>query len=330
MSDRETNGGDAARGEAGGAGAGRAEAGRAGVGGAGAGGVGAGRAEVGRAEVGGVGAGRGEADGVETGSVEAGRSEAGVVETDSVAEANKDWLDLFVIELRLLDVGGTAIGDALASAREFLADSGQSADEAFGAPRQYAQALGLPAEPKAKADGKWVHLGAGLGLIGLLLITQSIVPLARGEYVEFGPAVLLISGGSLVVVTILPLLLPPLLRFLADVRRWKLVVAGVLGGIAGGVVPFLLSLWPGSRPLFSVPALPLVIVSAVLLLAPPLWNQFRHSLAEDPIIDPVIKPPDAGPDPLWARSLVWGINWMAVFGAVVICVVVLWVDTAAP
>lgn len=38
---------------------------------------------------------------------------------------NAAWLDSLAIELRLIDVSGVSIGDAVASAREFLADSGE-------------------------------------------------------------------------------------------------------------------------------------------------------------------------------------------------------------
>ena len=53
----------------------------------------------------------------------------------------KKWLDELAMELRLKDFSGAAIGDALASVEEFLADSGQSPVEAFGAPRNYAEEL---------------------------------------------------------------------------------------------------------------------------------------------------------------------------------------------
>ncbi|WP_090711395.1 hypothetical protein [Mycetocola miduiensis] len=57
--------------------------------------------------------------------------------------ANKAWLDDLVLELRLADVSGADIGDAVATAEEFLADSNETATDAFGPARDYARSLNL-------------------------------------------------------------------------------------------------------------------------------------------------------------------------------------------
>lgn len=46
------------------------------------------------------------------------------------------WIEYFTVELRLRRVSGPAIGDAVASVRELLADSGEGAEEAFGPARE--------------------------------------------------------------------------------------------------------------------------------------------------------------------------------------------------
>ena len=56
---------------------------------------------------------------------------------------DKKWFDELVLELRLRQVHGRAIGDTVASAHELLADTGQRAEEAFGPARVYAAALEL-------------------------------------------------------------------------------------------------------------------------------------------------------------------------------------------
>lgn len=86
------------------------------------------------------------------------------------------WFDEFTIELRLLAVPGSDIGDALASAREFLADAGTSAQECFGSPRSYAAELRLSTIPQPAVNG--VGLRAGLGLLGLIGFMVSALPLA--------------------------------------------------------------------------------------------------------------------------------------------------------
>ena len=60
------------------------------------------------------------------------------------------WFDEFTIELRLLGVRGDAIGDALASAREFLADSGTSALECFGSPKRYSASRSSANRPRPR------------------------------------------------------------------------------------------------------------------------------------------------------------------------------------
>lgn len=57
---------------------------------------------------------------------------------------DKTWIDLFIVELRMRRVPGPVIGDAVASVRELLADSGQNAEDAFGSVREYAASLDLP------------------------------------------------------------------------------------------------------------------------------------------------------------------------------------------
>lgn len=49
---------------------------------------------------------------------------------------DKQWLDEMIIELRLRNVRGPAIGDAVAAVETHCAESGESATEAFGHPRE--------------------------------------------------------------------------------------------------------------------------------------------------------------------------------------------------
>ena len=47
---------------------------------------------------------------------------------------DKKWFDQLVMELRLRQVHGSAIGDTIASTRELLGDTGQRAEERSGQP----------------------------------------------------------------------------------------------------------------------------------------------------------------------------------------------------
>jgi hypothetical protein len=53
----------------------------------------------------------------------------------------RPWRDEFVITLRLRGATGAAIGDALAHVESFCAESGESAEAAFGRTSEYARSL---------------------------------------------------------------------------------------------------------------------------------------------------------------------------------------------
>lgn len=219
------------------------------------------------------------------------------------------WFDEFTIELRLLAVPGIDIGDALASAREFLADSGTSAEECFGSPRNYAAELGLATMPQRAVNG--VGLRAGLGVLGLIGFTVSALPLVQGEAVRVD----LPTITMFVIVIVGAVLMPTFLRSLARVRprAWMFVVA-VLLGLA---LPIGLNLAIDSAAtLFTVPALAVVIISALLVLVPAIWSQARHSLRDDPIIDPGVTP--ASRPSLATRLFLGLVTWSMVMASIVI------------
>ncbi len=90
------------------------------------------------------------------------------------------WTDEFVVRLRLRDVPGDRIGDALAEVDAHCADSGEGALEAFGDPVEYADSLDLPSEPDEPGVRRTLA-GSGLQIIGLLLAPQAVGALATGE-----------------------------------------------------------------------------------------------------------------------------------------------------
>lgn len=117
---------------------------------------------------------------------------------------DKTWIDLFILELRLRRVPGAAIGDAVASVRELLADSGQSAEDAFGPAREYAASLDLPTmNPKQQAL-KTVLLPV-LGLFAFLVFALASTAWFAGNAV-------LLSVPQALVLSI-PLLLTVLFSF---------------------------------------------------------------------------------------------------------------------
>ena len=225
---------------------------------------------------------------------------------------NAAWLEKFTIELRLLDVSGGDIGDAVASAREFLTDAGTRAEESFGDAQRYAAELDLPALPRSKNSHVEVLVTSGIGVIGLVVLGQAVFPLAGGND-DLGVKVwMLVSLVAMVILlALVPRIVPVLMRARSRSRVWMILLGIVLGGIG----PVVLSVWQGQGVLFTVPALPIAIGAGILLLAPAIWNQVHHTLRDDPIIEPGTDS-DQRPS-LGTRLFLGATNWILVFyGAV--------------
>lgn len=110
------------------------------------------------------------------------------------------WIDLFIIELRLRRVPGSAIGDAVASVRELLTDSGQSAEEAFGSAREYATSLELPVMNARQQALKTVFLPV-LSLFAFLVLALASTAWFNDEVVLVSvPQALLLAVPVLLVV----------------------------------------------------------------------------------------------------------------------------------
>lgn len=202
---------------------------------------------------------------------------------------SRRWADELTLELRARDVPGKEIGDALAHVESFCADSGQSAEEAFGAPREYAS--GLWPERPADAPTGW---RPGVGQVTVLvlqvasfgLLTQGVPALVRGEEVA-------VTADAFVIALVAVALLTLLLHRLDDVLRW-VMRAGILRVTGAAMVPTVLMAgaglgvrWLAPDTLWLVPAGPAVAVPVVLLLAPAVHATVRPTAdGVDPLVGP--------------------------------------------
>lgn len=87
----------------------------------------------------------------------------------SSPQTTESWIKDFILTLRLRDVRGDAIGDAVAVVRTHVADSGQDALTTFGDPRAYAEDLELPTVQGAT----WSSVGVmapALSLVAVLVL----------------------------------------------------------------------------------------------------------------------------------------------------------------
>lgn len=217
--------------------------------------------------------------------------------------SDKKWFDQLVMELRLRQVHGSAIGDTVASAKELLSDTGQQAEEAFGPARDYAAALELPAAPKHDWVRKalWPSL---LGLLAFLLFNQAVVSSTRSELLLVSPAQLALLATPVVLVAFLPLYLDTIVR-----RIWVCIAITAVCALAG-VMSGVATPTDQAEAWLALDPLPWLIGSALVMVALSVRNTIRSSSTTD---DDDITDPSSGAvssTGTGARVIVQVTNWM--------------------
>ncbi|WP_313566363.1 hypothetical protein [Mobilicoccus sp.] len=192
---------------------------------------------------------------------------------------HKRWFDDMVLELRLRDIDGAAIGDAVAAARAHCEDSGETPTQAFGDPREYARSL--PFGEGRQVDtpaGEWARVLAPVaaGLIGFSLMTGAVPAVVQGRDVDvvwggLASAAVLIGATLLAMRHLRALLEKPV--------RGLLLVGGLFV-----VLVLLPVLW--STPALAMSPLAAAITGAVALGLSVVLGRRARDLA-DPVVDPV-------------------------------------------
>ena len=216
---------------------------------------------------------------------------------------DKKWFDEFIVELRLRDVLGQSIGDAVASARELLADTGQSAMETFGPARYYAASLELPRESGKSWSSRrlWPSV---LSLIAFVLYSQAVTAWIQNEAVLISPAQLALLGAPAVLVALLPLYLHMMVR-----RLWLVVPLVFIGGAFGYLATAATPATPAEAWLALDP-LPWLLGSALTMILLSLWSTvqtLRRGTIDD-ITEPMTALPTGNPRGM--RTFVMLTNWL--------------------
>lgn len=196
---------------------------------------------------------------------------------------DKAWADDFIIRLRMRDVPGDRIGDALAEVDAHCADSGEGAPDAFGDAEDYADSLDLPELPD-ESGVRSTLLGSGLQLVGIVLAPQAFGAIAAGEH-------LVISAGGLATLAVTVAILAAFARWHDQVlggliaRPWPWSAAfGLLA--TASFLPLLL--W--KHPVADVAPWAGVLVS-VALLAAGVIVQAKALGPADPVVLPGVEAP---------------------------------------
>lgn len=192
------------------------------------------------------------------------------------------WENDFIVELRLRDVDGRSIGDALAQVRSHSGESGQSMHEAFGDPAAYARSLDLPTAPSS--DTGIVAARSVLGLIAMFLTLWGFMAWLDGEgfTLTVGRVVMLLLLTGAV------LLIARGIGFIVHHPWWASALMGAT--VASIVVAEVLL----PHPLVDLPSLAVATVGAAGLLATSVWEQLSSASDDDPVINPVTGRGDEG------------------------------------
>lgn len=192
---------------------------------------------------------------------------------------NDQWYEDLVLELRLRDIRGEAIGDAVAAARSHCDDSGETPVAAFGDAREYGRSLEFSRSDVVETSlPEWGRVLAPVaaGLVGFSLVTSTVTAVLKGEAVNVAWG----AAASALVLALVVLFVLRYLRLLLDRP-----VAGILViGSAWAVMVMLPILW--STPAFSVPALVAALVGLAFLAGSVVLGRRVGDLS-DPVVDPM-------------------------------------------
>lgn len=206
---------------------------------------------------------------------------------DLAPSVDRAWADEFVLEQRLLDVPGDRIGDALVTVESHVAESGETAQDAFGDPRSYARELaashGAAPGPVGPTTATW----AVLGLVGMVLTGWGF-----SAWLEEAPADVSVGalvGGAFVLTSLGALLLAPgvVLRALLS-RLW---VGAVLMAVPVMAMVVAMVLLPATA--FQAPALPVLALGLLLVAVASVLGWFDSDQA-DLVLAPGEQPSGGG------------------------------------
>lgn len=221
------------------------------------------------------------------------------------------WIDVFIIELRLRRVPGAVIGDAVASVREFLRDSGESAEGAFGSAREYAASLELPVE-NPRLHALQIGFLPVSGFLGLMAFTLASSAWFTGNLllVSVPQALLLAVPVILTVMLAFPFCMRAVIRH-PWIAGALVVVAGVLTALSALLAPST-----AAEAWLVISPLPLVIDTTVVLVILSIVGTIVtiRSKDGDAIIEPLPGPESARPR-RGMRGFLILVNWIFPIGA---------------
>lgn len=191
---------------------------------------------------------------------------------------DEEWVEEFVMALRMREVPGPRIGDLVAEVRSHCAESGESAEEAFGLPRAYAASRIAELRVQRTSAMGWVRSLSPtiLGLAGLYLALPAAPALRTHEPVQ-------IPWSFFAALVLLALVAAVLVRFGERlVARRGAFIAGAMVAFAALVA--LPIVW--TRVAINLSPVAAATTAAVLLVASVVGGYTWGRVHADPAIDP--------------------------------------------
>lgn len=219
---------------------------------------------------------------------------------------DKRWRDDFIIAMRMQDATGEQIGDALATVDAHCAESGESAEGAFGDPTDYATTLVLEPASGSRLGSSFV-VGALMGLLGLLVVPRAVDDWVAGT--QFA-----VTLGDMVALAVVLGLTSTVMALPRRVLPWLARARYSLVGLLGAALMALLVL----AMLFLTDVVAeldwrLALAVGMGLLVASVISTWRDLSTPDPVADP--RSPDSPPRRTqWLAALMFPILTLLILG----------------
>ncbi|GHD06398.1 hypothetical protein [Zhihengliuella salsuginis] len=159
------------------------------------------------------------------------RPRSASLEEQFAPNVDRKWAGDLLLEMRMQGVDGARIGSVLAEVDSHCAESGESAQSAFGDPAVYAASLDLPSNTHMTRDMLRAVFPVMVQLVGMLLILWSFTDWRRGEPFELTAGSVLLAAVLVGEIALLALCAQRVVRFVVKRPVWSVVVFMVHTGI---------------------------------------------------------------------------------------------------
>lgn len=175
----------------------------------------------------------------------------------TAADPTSKWLDDMALELRVRNVDGADIGDAMASVREHLADTDNDPWSEFGTPVEYARSLELPNAGNPVTPG--LIFRTALGLLSFFGFNLAASPWVHAQGLDVTLAQVLLLAVPVALIIVLIAFLGALVR-----RMWLLWILMAVA-VASGAFSAMFSPASPADVWLTVAPLPVVIVTSAAM-----------------------------------------------------------------